>query len=481
MDVNIQSNNIIRPFSGKYRQLSVNKALVFLTLIGAIPVSFSPSILYYLVVMSLLLYLSYFYLQSVFSVGIFMALFYQWIQISIKVLFSITSGNQIEELTPYPAHIYSALYLSTFALLFLSEGMRIKLKKVRYSTVELNNIINQYNTKRIIATYIVFNIVINALSALRFITPGLFQVISILSYFKWSLFVIMMILVTRKKELLLPFIMISGFEFISGFISFFANFRGVIIYTLIGALTLTTITKRHLFIYGFAGFLIYIVAIIWTEIKMDYREFLNQGTRSQAVLVSKSEARNYLYNAITSYNFSNYSETQREFINRISYIDFFSAAQSYVPDQIPHENGKVLQQSISHILMPRLFFPNKPILEDSKHLSKYTGIYFPSYAEGVSFSLGYVGDFYIDFGPWGMLIGIFLFGYLLGTIFLAIHNTSINALWSIGAFSAAFDLLYKFENSQIKFLGNSIYFLIVFLLLNRYVIPRLHQFLIEKS
>lgn len=480
MDFSLQANSVVRPFSGAYRHPIVSRTLIILTIVGTIPAMFSPSFPEYIVVMLLLIYLSYYYLQSVFSVGIFVALLYQWIQVSIKVLWSITTGDSLDELTQYPDNISSALFLSAISLFVLSEGMRSKLKKIRFDITELNDVISQYSTKRVLVLYLVFNVIMNLLFTLRFTIPGLFQAIAILSYFKWSLFIIMMILVIQKREMTLPFIILVGFEFLSSLVSFFASFRGIILYLIIGSLTLNKVSKRQLFTYGSAAILIYMFAIIWTDIKMDYRAFVNKGTSSQAVLVSRSEARSYLFNAINSYNFSNYKEVQEELINRISYIDFFSATQSYVPEKLPYESGKILKQSISHIIMPRLFFPGKPIVEDSKHLSKYTGVYFPSYAEGVSFSLGYTGDFYIDFGPVWMFMGIFLFGFLLGSIFLAIHNSSINILWSIGALSAAFDLLYKFENSQIKFFGNAIYFFIIFMLLNRFVIPHLHQFLIDK-
>lgn len=467
----------VRPFSGEFTQKNVNNTLLLITALGLMPAIFNNLFMPYLTAMLVLFYISYYFLQSIFSAGLFMALFYQWNQVSIKIIHSLSSDQSLEEITKYPENIYSAFYLSAFTLFFLAAGMRQKLRKVEFSLDSLWDSIDQYSVKKFFVFYILFNVFLNLAYTLRFTIPGLFQAISILAYFKWTIFVMLMILVFRKGEMKTAFFLLVGFEFISSLVSFFASFKNIIIYLFIGITSVQKIRTKQIFSFGLGAIAVYLIAIIWTEIKMDYRQFLNKGTNTQAVLVTPEEARNYLITRIIEYDFNNFQETQKDLIDRISYIDFFSAMQSYVPSERPHENGKILQQSILHILMPRMFFPGKPIIEDSKHLTKYTGIYFPSYAEGVSFSLGYAGDFYIDFGPFFMFIGVFLFGYLLGGILLSIHKSSINPLWSIGAFAAAFNLLYKFENSQIKFLGNAIWFFLVFMFLNHFIIPKLHNML----
>ncbi|ASB50970.1 hypothetical protein [Alkalitalea saponilacus] len=470
---------IIRPFTGEFRHNIIQKAIIAITILGSIWTIFSPTYFEYLVAMILLLYLAYYFMQSVFTVGIFLALFYQWVQVSIKAIYGAFTGSSLESLTKYPEHISSAFFLSALSLLLLSMGIRQIIKKLEFSWDDLNFYINQYSVHKFFLLYLAFNFISGFLFTLRFTIPGLFQAIAILSYFKWSLFIILFILVHKKQKLLVPFWILVAIEFSTSFISFFASFRSIIIYLLIGYLSLRYISSRRLTLIGIYGFMIYLVAIIWTDIKMDYRQFLNQGQQTQAILVSKEEARNYLKDAILSYNFSGAKETREELINRMSYIDFFSATQDYIPSEKDHENGKVLKQSVMHILMPRMFFPDKPIVEDSKHLTKYTGIYFPSYAKGVSFSLGYTGDFYIDFGPVLMFPAILLFGLLIGIVLLSIHSTSPNVLWSFGALTAAFDILYKFENSQIKFLGNLIWFWIIFMILNKFIIPHIDHYLKE--
>ena len=70
-----------------------------------------------------------------------------------------------------------------------------------------------------------------------------------------------------------------------------------------------------------------------------------------------------------------------------------------------------------HPLMPRLFFPNKPAINDSDRTSAYSGVWVANVDQGTSISIGYMGESYIDFGRWGMFIPVFLWGWLVGGCF----------------------------------------------------------------
>jgi hypothetical protein len=464
-------HSIIRPFSGSNKQPAYLKAIFIFAILGSLKALFTPLFFEFVTAMALLLYLAYYFLPNLFTAGLFFALFYQWAQISIKVIYGVITSQGLTTLAEFPENITKAFFLSALSLFVFSEGIRFSLKKINYTHHSLAESIEIISTKRIFIAYIIFNFIITLAFSLRHTIPGLFQAISLLSYFKWSLFIILFLIVFIKKELKIPFIILVVYEFIASFFSFFADFKDIIIFLIIGSFTLSLFNTKHFLL--ILGLIVttYITAIVWTGVKSDYRDYLNQGTRSQAVLVSKGEARQYLIKQIKEFSRTDFATTQTDLINRMSYIDYFSATMSNVPSRVDFQNGKVLEQSVKHILMPRIIFPNKPIVDDSKHLNKYTGLYFSTYEQGVSFSLGYAGDFYIDFGPILMFLFLFLFGFIFGKILYNLHENSLNILWSLGTLSAAFSLLYKFENSQIKFLGNAIWFWLVFSFLNWIIIP----------
>ncbi|MBS2098535.1 hypothetical protein [Carboxylicivirga linearis] len=417
-----------------------------------------------------------FYAQG-FTVVIFLALLYQWFQVSIKVFYGFFNNLPFESLTVYPQHFDSAFYTGAIGLFALSLGIYQSLKKICFSIDSFNNEIENINVIRCIVFYLSFGLFLNLLHALRHVLPGAYQAISLLTNFKWSLFFILFVIVHKKKQLIGVFWGIVAYEFIGSFFSFFASFKSIVFFVLIAYLSISSFNYKKLVIAISAGFGVYMLAIFWTAVKGDYRDFLNQGTRTQRVLVQKDEALNFLSEKIFQFNIPDDNRVQKDFIDRMSYIDFISACMNYVPSELPHENGVILKKSINHILIPRIINPNKPIIDDSNHLNKYTGLNFANSKQGVSFSLGYVGDFYIDFGAILMFIPIFFFGSLIGFVLRNIFNTVDNPLWGAALITGSFDVLYKFETSQIKFLGNLIWYWIVFYFLAKYIIPRIRVFI----
>ena len=57
----------------------------------------------------------------------------------------------------------------------------------------------------------------------------------------------------------------------------------------------------------------------------------------------------------------------------MAYTSFFAMALQHVPTVVPHEQGALWWGNLMHILQPRMFFPDKPMIEDSELTIKYTG------------------------------------------------------------------------------------------------------------
>ena len=74
----------------------------------------------------------------------------------------------------------------------------------------------------------------------------------------------------------------------------------------------------------------------------------------------------------------------------------------------------MLWAAIRHVLMPRIFFPSKPIVDQTALTSRYTGI---SFGTNTSVSLGYMAETYIDFGMPGMYAPIFILGWVWGLMY----------------------------------------------------------------
>ena len=84
---------------------------------------------------------------------------------------------------------------------------------------------------------------------------------------------------------------------------------------------------------------------------------------------------------------------------------------------------------------------------------KYTGVFLASDAQGVSISIGYMVDSYIDFGTMGMFFPIFLLGLLWGTIYKVFFTKSRYKIVGLGFAIIVLIPVQQLEVASVKLLG----------------------------
>lgn len=101
------------------------------------------------------------------------------------------------------------------------------------------------------------------------------------------------------------------------------------------------------------------------------------------------------------------------FVGRFWYVQYFSRVLEYVPAVEPFAGGELLQMAMTNALMPRMLFPDKPVLpSDSYYTRRFTGINVPD--QNTDISIGYMAEFYADWGLSGMFVSVFFYGALIG-------------------------------------------------------------------
>lgn len=407
---------------------------------------------------------------NVFSI----AFLYQWVQVCIKILYGTFTLTDVHDLTQFPDQIILAYLLSCLALICLSVGMHFPLSRMKIDMQALNTDISRFNTRKVLIFYIVLSLFMSIGAYIFSMVPGLFQVYVVLSDFKWVCFFLLFVLCykTNKYKTILWLIII--YEFLNGFLSFFADWKSVVFYFIIAWLAVQKITFKQLAFFGIFSLGILYVGILWTGVKGEHRTYISQG-QAQSVMVSKEDAMTNFIRLVSDFSLENSKETQTAFLNRLSYIDYFSSCLSYVPVKMPHENGGLTMNAFKHVFLPRLFFPDKAVIDESTHLTKYTGVFYSNIDMGVSFGLGYVPDFYIDYGYIFMFPILILFGYFIGNIFLDIYNHAGSILWGISMMAISFSLLFRFENSMIKLFGQLIMIWLVYRLFEWFVLPIINK------
>lgn len=115
----------------------------------------------------------------------------------------------------------------------------------------------------------------------------------------------------------------------------------------------------------------------------------------------------------------------QELVNRLSYVTFFSRVLEHVPKREPFADGELLKMAIQNSVMPRFLFPDKAVLpSDSYYTRRFTGVMVND--TDTSISIGYMAEFYADWGTLGMFVSVFLFGCWIGicaTIIVAALRT----------------------------------------------------------
>ena len=217
------------------------------------------------------------------------------------------------------------------------------------------------------------------------------------------------------------------------------------------------------------------MGIGWTAIKGEYRAFLNQGSKTQSVQVSQEAAFDKLVEL---------SEQQRDtsasisFFERLQYTWHLAKAMDHVPAVVPYQNGDNWLSSISFALTPRYFNPNKPKYEASSKATKYTGIQYLGAKSGVSFSLGYFADGYVDFGYFGMFFPLLLLGTVYGlAYFYFLKNSSKNLIFNYAVVGALFMEFNAMEMDSTYLTGRLFADLLTFFMLRLFFFPWLVKYL----
>lgn len=244
-------------------------------------------------------------------------------------------------------------------------------------------------------------------------------------------------------------------EFFVGLLGYFSTFKNVFFLLIVVMLASRNIWNLKRIILGVAVCLVLIItSIMWSAIKQDYRDFLNQGSQAQETVVPVSARVEKLQDLVTGLTDEGFFRGVDALIARVGYVTYFALTIGTVPDHIPYERGQLWIGAVKHVLMPRLFFPGKPVIDDSARTSYYTGVMVAGEDQGASISMGYMAESYVDFGPVGMFLPIGLLGMFYGFIY---RWLVFRSRFKMFGFASATAILlfsaYNFETSNVKIIG----------------------------
>jgi hypothetical protein len=254
---------------------------------------------------------------------------------------------------------------------------------------------------------------------------------------------------------------------------YFSDFRTVIFVTAFAAIGPgVRMTAKRLIGIGALGVLAIALALVWTAVKVEYRSFVSEGARAQIVAIDYATRIGKLAELVANLSAPALSKATEDLLSRLSYIEFFGATINHVPSYVPHQQGAILWDAVSRPFMPRLFFPDKRVIDDSERTIEFTGIRVAGADEGTSISLGWIAEAYIDFGIYGMFASILAISIFFGRIYRSLMRWG-PARGLLGAALAAAILqpVGFLETSITKILGGVIVSLLVTWGAVKFVLP----------
>jgi hypothetical protein len=449
---------------------------VFVGIIALATVFFSNGILMFTGI-CIFLWLASNVLQPFKPSVFFIILLYHFIQISA----GIWQANYLELDINYrsPSH-QDAVLASFIGLLFLFGPIAYYQNKLpKLSLTVLKKHADALNLQNTFKAYVVSFFVINALVGVAFFVSGLTQVIFSLANIKWFLFLLFGFQVILKNRMRKEFYAFAVLEFALGFFSYFSEFKTILFFLACLFLCLLTSVKiKAVLTSVFALIFLVFAGILWTGVKGEYRQFLNKGSKSQSVQVERGEALDKLVELSEKQGLGGFESSTRAFLDRLQYTYHFAKTMDRVPKEIPYQNGTNWGNTIAFVTTPRILNANKGVYDASLKASKYTGIQYMGVKRGVSVSLGYFADCYIDFGYIFMFVPLLILGFIYGySNFYFMKNASHNFVFNISVVCALFMELFAFESDGIFLFGRIYANLIVFLFLNKFAFKPLMAYL----
>lgn len=358
---------------------------------------------FYLFVPVVVIYILLFQIQQPYKPGVFSLIALQhFLQIASGVWLCNYLGKDINYNT---ASRSTAIVASSVGLCFLLAPVIYYQQKIPIqSRKSLTGFVKEFSTQKVMYLYIISFFTASTLGSVAFIFGGLTQLIVSFVKIKWLLFLLFGYMCYLKNEYRNLFYLFIALEFLNGFLGFFSDFKTVIYYMVI---LIFSLVERLNFKQFFSVLLIAVglgfFGILWTNIKGDYRAFLNGGEKNQTVSVDRGEAVDKLIDLSGKVDNESLDGSVVSFLDRLQYTYHFAKTIDRIPEVLPFEYGANWLLSLEFTTTPRILNPNKPTYDATEKTKKYTGIRYAGRAQGASFSLGYFPDCYIDFGIYGMM------------------------------------------------------------------------------
>jgi hypothetical protein len=250
-----------------------------------------------------------------------------------------------------------------------------------------------------------------------------------------------------------PIPLIFIIEIISGFYEYSSHFKNcILIYSIILICEYKLKIKSTITIV----LLVLLLGSFWEVNKADYRNFQNNYQTnhiSQKVNQNVFDSYSFLISRAANFGADEFVSGFGSLFSRISYVEPMANAKQIAGEVLGLQDG-LIERILYHISHPRLFYPDKKDLDDSIESNLFIEYFYAGNEQGVSASLGYLTQIYINFPSPFLYLTCFFIWLLFCQIFMLIIKFGESSLL---AYALAINIFYSnfllMETSIVKIIG----------------------------
>jgi hypothetical protein len=377
---------------------------------------------------------------------------FAWLQIVADVLVHDLEGWVVFD----SANHVQAILWGLSAILALALGMRLgstrlggwtshSLIGVGSGSVNRNES-DAFNMHRIVACYFGSLALVQILTYVAQSIPDLMQPVYALIPLKYVCIYVLAAKCFESDRGYKWLILVSLVEMVIGLTGYFSGYKEAFIVMLIALAAVRRPLNVSKWIFaGTIAIAVVWASLVWTAVKDEYR--------TKVFNTAIEERIGWMAQRFIGDTSINYGDASRVLLKRIAYIDFFARVLKRDQVGLLPDSYNFYGAAVEHTLTPRILFPDKAFLDDSRITTELIGTRIP---EGTSVSVGFVTQAYVDFGFPLMLVPMVLIGFMMGWVAKYFMTRPAPLIIREAFTTATLFLTFKFEANIDKALGGFI-------------------------
>jgi hypothetical protein len=406
-----------------------------------------------------------------------LALCFHWSQTSLGVFYYGLTGRTVPAI--YSSDYRPMVLLGLGCCLALAAGIKVGLFTRKPPDPDVPRPGFAFGFSLLVIAYVASIFVEGSLLAIAPSYPTIRQILTTLDTARLGVLFLLLRRLCSPKPRWSLIAAVVGIEVTLGITGFFAGFREPLVLAALAVLEVFDRRNRQHWLAVTVSVLAAVtLGLVWMGIRGQYRRDyseLDQFNQSRSARINRVRD---LAGAFLNADPADMWGTADALVERLWAVYYPALALERVPKVLPHTGGAILGAALTHIVTPRVFFPDKPELpSDSDSVRKYSNVHVAGRESDTSIAFGYSIESYIDFGVPLMFLPVFAFGIFVGAAYAMFRAVIWHRELFVAFGTVAFWLsVYLFERSWATMLGTTMSLMIYLgppvVLLDRFLLVR---------